>query len=448
MFRVKSHPCRFVAIVFALVGCFGSAPLQGDECYPEGADDVLDLISEQVDVMSSEEEQETTGRMAVETPLAAPSSDQISAPSPVKTSTSLVNGAGIPSLLGLAVDSGLIQGENGAITVSLSPFTFLAMAKPEVLWYQSQYEEHRELRRFGGSVTFGGKGEAFDRDGDGEVDEALEAKELGDIVTWELRVRLGSKTRDRRDRENFAKFAGAVRSIADRKSAAISDFWSAYSERFEIDNPNSPSARCYGKQRTREMLEEEEIKARLSEIRQISKEMERAAKSAADEIDRQDLWTLVVGGTERGEEFGPDSLKVGVRGSLGNSNLNLEWSRTEDLMGGQDTEVLKGAYEYSRLLLQGSPFLKDGITASAAATYEYFDNVPDAPHDTIAKLGVKLEYPLGEGLSLPISVTWANHADLLTDEEEVRGHIGFTVNLGKLLSPQNLNGSSQAAGDD
>ena len=70
-------------------------------------------------------------------------------------------------------------------------FSFLSFPKPAVLDYQSKYENHQFLRRWGGSVSFGGKGDAFDRDGDGMVDDALESEKFGDIIV----VRPGERTR-------------------------------------------------------------------------------------------------------------------------------------------------------------------------------------------------------------------------------------------------------------
>ncbi|HET7177262.1 MAG TPA: hypothetical protein VFI63_01095, partial [Solirubrobacterales bacterium] len=72
------------------------------------------------------------------------------------------------------------------------------------------------------------------------------------------------------------------------------------------------------------------------------------------------------------------------------------------------------------------------------------DNVPAAAHDTIAKLNAKIDFPVTTGISLPISVTWANHKDLLTAEHDVRGHIGFTVDFSKLTEASQQAKSSQS----
>lgn len=423
-----------VSSVLALApSAFGQDPPSSPPARCIEQSEVKDIVSEYVDVTIPQAQEKAKRHLAAKTPLAVPSAVQIAAPSAGGTSTSLVDGAGFPSLLGLAIESGLVESDDGVFTISVNPFAFLALADPEVMWDQHKYSEHKDLRRWGGSVSLGGKGEAFDRDGDGQEDDPLEAKELGDIVTWELKYRVNNKTRDRRDAENFQKLTDVVRPLADLKAESISEIFQTFGEQFKEKLKDKPDA-CYTEGRTREILTRPAVKAKLDAILDVSKRIEAAASEVFKEIDRQPIWTLVLGGTQRGSEFGADSLKVALRGSLGKSNVNLEWSRTEDLAGSEDPETFKAGYEYSGFLLKDSAWVKDGIKASVAATYEHFSNVPDTKHDTIATVGLKLEYPISEGLALPISVTWANHTDLLTDEEELRGHVGFTFDLSKLLS--------------
>ncbi len=49
---------------------------------------------------------------------------------------------------------------------------------------------------------------------------------------------------------------------------------------------------------------------------------------------------------------------------------------------------------------------------------------------------LKLEFPLADGLAVPLSVTYANHKDLLEGEDEIRGHIGISYDFSKLLKPK------------
>ena len=45
----------------------------------------------------------------------------------------------------------------------------------------------------------------------------------------------------------------------------------------------------------------------------------------------------------------------------------------------------------------------------------------------------KLEFLLPKGVSIPISVTWANRTDLIK-EKIVRGHIGISFDAASLLT--------------
>jgi hypothetical protein len=71
--------------------------------------------------------------------------------------------------------------------------------------------------------------------------------------------------------------------------------------------------------------------------------------------------------------------------------------------------------------------------AEASRTYETFDHVPEAQHDTNSKAGVKMEFPISEGVKFPLSVTWVNHKDLLSDEDEIVGHFGVSFDASGLL---------------
>ncbi len=366
------------------------------------------------------------------TPLAAPGASQLSAPSGTGESTSLVDQPAFTSLLGFAIDNGLVSSDQNALTVSLSPFAFVAAARPEVIDRQSLYEMYDNVRRFGGSVTLGGKGEAFDRDGDGTVDDALEATELGDIVTWELRWRF-SGTRDRRDRSNFAEFR-------QRTDGAFEDFFASQATLAAavLAAVTSTPAGCFSEEEVEAFLETEEFADLLARLSPSLARVKAAYRDALKVVDERAIWSLVAGGTSRGDAFGPDQQMIGVRGAYGGTGRNwsfsVDYTKTEGVQGLADPRVLRGGLEYQVLWLRDSLISKPGITVSWSGVYESFSHVPEAKHDTNAKLGMKFELPLKDGMSIPVSVSWANHKDLLTDEAELRGHVGFTVDLSKLLA--------------
>jgi hypothetical protein len=168
--------------------------------------------------------------------------------------------------------------------------------------------------------------------------------------------------------------------------------------------------------------------------------LNRAIKTAHEQIDRSPVWSFFIGGISRSKEFGTDSRKAGIRGAMGGDDqgftFNLEWTQIDGVGGSKDPTEWKAGLEYAMLALKGVPLSgkasRDGVRISLSGAYERFDDVPAAKHDTNAKLNAKMELPISESIKLPLSITWANHKDLIEGEDEIRGHIGFTLDLSKL----------------
>jgi hypothetical protein len=55
--------------------------------------------------------------------------------------------------------------------------------------------------------------------------------------------------------------------------------------------------------------------------------------------------------------------------------------------------------------------------------------VPGAADDNVGQLNFKVNFPLTDTISIPISLTYANKKALLQDESEIRGYIGFTFDF-------------------
>jgi hypothetical protein len=365
-----------------------------------------------------------------ETPLAVAPATQVEAPSGAMGGSE-VSLPGLASLLALAQEQGLVNSKDGVSTVSLTPFSFVALLDRRYLSDQELYVSDlaRTLRSIGGTVSFGGKGDKFDRNGDGQPDDALEAKDFNDIVTWEAKYQFGS--RDRRDRENFEAYdngiiaAGLDVKVLPAFGGVVTAVDSALQKHQQLGSG------CYSVVDLESVFKEPQVVTSLNTLRQFDEEHKAIAEEIFNRVDRKPILTLVFGGTERGESFGPDKRMAALRSGftrLGGTNaVELSWSEVENLLGVRDAATWKLGWQYSRSFLKGSVLSKDGVTLAVAGTYEMLDDVPMAKHDEIGKLNAKFSVPVSEGVTIPISVTWANHKDLLTDEEEVRGHIGFTV---------------------
>lgn len=364
-------------------------------------------------------------------PLTSPPATQVGAPSNLGASGALVDQPGFPALLGFAIDTGLVSSGDEAVTFDLNLFALRAALQPDILDRPLLYADYSLLRRWGGSFSFGKQGESFDRDGDGQADPALDAEEIGDILDFEVLYRFRG-SRDRKDRLNVKKYE-VVRPLFVQRSSALHETVFGTKERRERLARMSRNG-CFDAASLETFLNEPVIEAELQHVVEIDAELRNELQKVNSKIDKSMIWTAVLGGTQRRPEFGPDRWKAAIRGAMGPENnqftLNGEWSWTEGLRGAPDPKVLKLAAAYSRLLWKG--ILSEGVTLAGSASWESFQDVPDATHDTNSKANVKLEFPLLKGVRLPISVTWANHKDLITDEDELRGHIGFTIDWKEL----------------
>jgi hypothetical protein len=368
--------------------------------------------------------------------LAVASATQIEAPSNAGGSSE-VNLPGFASLLGLAQEQGLIDRKDGITTISLTPFSFLALLRPQYVYDQELYEGVRELRHWGGTLAFGGKGDSFDRDGDGMADEALVAKNSNDIITWEVKYQFGS--RDRRDPENFEPYFEAIKNDANAAvevNAALGQLLVALDGELRVAGKTADPKGCFQISDLQEVFQKPAVGTAVAKLKVADKAVEAIATQVFDKVDRKPLFTLVLGGTERKDEFGPDKHTAALRSAFtrlgGTNSAELSWSEVKGLLGADDAVTLKLGYDYSRSFFKGSALWKDGVKLTVAGSYEKLRDVPMATHDTVGKLNAKFSIPLVEGMEIPISVTWANHKDLLTDEKEVQGHIGFTIDYSKV----------------
>ena len=393
---------------------------------PLAPDKVRELIEEKIRQIVSDKAQES--------PLSNPPEKQLGAPSSTNLGSTVVDRPSFSELLGLAFDNDLVALGDGVASFSLDIFAFLALANPAVLDQQSKYGKYDFWRRFGASVSLGGKGDSFDRDGDGKKDEALKAEKLSDIVTWEARYRLFG-TRDRRDNKNFSKYLTALGLAHGEISKKAAEFLNKHEKDWLEKSPDGRS--YYSEDKVDKTLSDPQVEKELMEIAKISKEMADKYEDVGKEIDKSPVVTIAASGTSRDyKKYGPSKLALGLRGVWGWGNwdntFNFEWSKIESLQenpAGRAGHEIKLAYQASTLWLKNSAICEEGITVAAGMAAEFYSNIPDALHDSIIKASVQLVYPVAKSVSIPVSVTWANHRDLLSKEGFVRGNIGLSVDL-------------------
>jgi hypothetical protein len=369
-------------------------------------------------------------QMGVAAPRTAPEGKQAGAPSATAGAATLVDRPGFAQVLGLAFGSDIVKSTDGVVTIDATPFTLVSAVNPAVLDRQELYEKYEHWRRVGISASLGGKGQAFDRNGDGTVDEALTAKNLNDIVNWELRVRV-SGSRDRRDRDNFAQYLKRAGQEEATFLAAFKTFLMSHSADFQsmAVGINTDAAKFEAFLKRSDVREELQAMARLLEARS------QAVKATNKLIDTRPQWTVAASGVQQKPEFGSNRWKVALRGAAHakdfDHTVNAEWSRVETEVGDKPS-IFKAAYEASTLLRPELALGSGGVTLGISASLEHYRDVPDARHDLVAKVAFKLELPVSRGSKVPFTIMYANHEDLLTNQKGVIGHVGFTWDLSAL----------------
>jgi hypothetical protein len=359
-------------------------------------------------------------------PLQSPSSSQAAAPT-TNAADDPVPDASFPALVAMNYGIPTSSTDSGAMTFDLTPFALVAVRNPDVIHKQSEYAQYDSLRKIGAALTLGGRGEVFDRDGDGQVDEALESQDMSDIVSFEVRYRfVGS--RDRRDTVNEQKYFGAMSGLFDPAASAFAGV--AASIASSAPTPQA-SGFCMADAETMADAHAQDIDPAV----QVVQAYLNARQRVLEEIDSAAIWTAVAGATEQKDTFGPDRWWLGVRGAGGLGpdmgwSVMLDYGKTSALVGGDDAKRIKAGAEWSSLIgKQWVSPAQGGVRASLSAAYEKWSGVAGYADDNVASVNIKFSYPLTDTIQIPLSLTWANKSELLQDESEVRGYIGFTFDF-------------------
>ncbi|MGQ0696985.1 MAG: hypothetical protein ACT4PZ_01960 [Panacagrimonas sp.] len=330
----------------------------------------------------------------------------------------------------------------------------------------------RRWRRFGASLSLGGTGTALDSDADGTLEDAQSADEYGDIVTWEFKTQLAG-VRDLDDGKNLRELRARFNSAWAPREAQLSvtrtDVAGAISDlkkrfRHEFDKADKADAHdsmgcmreSYLDRVAEKALSEVEINnpnvrnlnQMMNNLRHARDEVKASVlKNFQVELKQRIAVTLAVSGTQQGDQFGADRHGVSLRVDSGTapaegeteSNagwiFNLDWKSVDKLVGDplSGVESYAASSGYSRKapewLSKGLGQLIQGAGQPVVrfeASYTYFDSLPAAEKfDSQAKVGAALEVPIGDKVSIPLGITWANHPELLGSDDEVYGHLGI-----------------------
>lgn len=138
-------------LLLTILGCVSSDTLAQDTNAarkPLAQDEWVQAIARRLAAERRDTEPTETARAA----------KQVTAPSGAATSATVVDAPSFVQVVGLAVDNDLLAFKDGALTTDLNLFAFKALTDPDALVTQEKYGRHVTMRRFGGSLTLGGRG--------------------------------------------------------------------------------------------------------------------------------------------------------------------------------------------------------------------------------------------------------------------------------------------------
>ena len=397
---------------------------------------------------------------------------QVGASSSGAGSTSLVQKGGIPLLLSYAIEHGAIQQEtNGtSLTLSTSPYGLIVLASGGDT--ADNYQKYNFWTRFGVSATF------TVAEGQAPSVSTISGKQLSE---YSARVRLlGDKSSRsegfrRRWEDSVGKPLQAKVNVIGAGLVAIYKQEGGTSPLLQRAGRASTALldelkREYGPRTTlddaaRAELQERVLKALYENIYlPISKGEIEISSQARDKIHQQILpmlgsletdlsdaranldtqladfykaaaltFTYTGHRTETGSDYSEFKLlferhvtPVDVTANAGFSiyhhpDSTLNQQKVRDFHGSLQLEA------HSRSLFKFSANDQSKTTYSLSGRYERMK-------ETKADIGIvqgKIEIPLGAGLSLPFSFTYATRTELI-DEKEVRGNFGLSFDLDKL----------------
>jgi hypothetical protein len=400
-----------------------------------GADKLTDFLFRSQTQHTQAEMKPSLLQESVNQPLTAPASQQITAPATRPGATALVNGASFAQLIAGVIENDLAKVSDGVTTLDLNVFAFKALISPHVLDKQSEYEQYEGLRRWGGTLSSGGKGESFDRNGDGVADSALSSKNPADIVSWELHYQFGS--RNRRDRKNVEKLFGRADPVLDEIGKRFAEFNSTHREEL-LKARSESNPQCFDQKKLQKVVEAHADE--LKKIKDLDGQLQQVMKDTNDEIDGSQILTLAGGGLDRRKDFGPTKRTLSLRYAKGGADKgftgNLDYTHVQDFNDAPAQQSWKLGLDYSILVFRDRTADKNGVKLSISAADELYRNVPSATHDSIIKVNAKVDFPVTKGVKVPLSITWANHKDLLSSEHDVSGHIGFSIDLSSMKEPK------------
>ncbi len=393
---------------------------------------------------------------------------QVGASSSASGTTTLNVKPGLQELLGLALEHGAITQEvNGTgLTLSSSPY---ALIRPWVPDTQENFTKYSIWRSIGVSATF-----RLDNTGAADFNQLSEwslrfrvfgdrsirsrrytelwQREVGPLIREALEAELAGINAIMRDVPDFRSRELTVRSeVADQLAVYLSESRSAPSaERSEkIAQILFAALRkhYFDPVKSGEIALSPEWKTGILEIvgairatqEALRRQVPQRMKKVVDEMDRTPILTLdyTNHSGNGGSRF--SELKLLLSGYVAPFSVvfngGVQLYHDPDSVLNQSTVknasvglTLEGAID-NFLVDPGDGTDLSKITLAADGRYERLE----AMEDDIWVAQIRLEIPIKSGLSFPLSVSYASRTELI-DEDEVRGHFGFTFDIDKFFA--------------
>lgn len=396
---------------------------------------------------------------------------QLSSSASTGVSTSAADKPGIPYLLGLAIDHGAIaQNINGsALTLTSSPYAVIAALQHEDT--AELYQQYSGFTRFAVSASYNLQ----------DQNNPLASVQRKQLTEWAVKFRVfGDHSARSQDAYNLfvEKVLPALQDRADKLAKGLNeifaDQWARPLQDFThlteikietyLNDPKYDETKAedditeiiktavqqliYGQLGAKGVTEDQ--KSRLSQFlidyKSATDAYVRSAGVLDDALNALDKKATLTLGYFNERFANTPNYSVGKLmyekkpdGFMQiDANLSFSAYSNPDATKNQQTFRDATAALQFQQNLGRSPFLinsddKSQISLAFAGRYERLQenrHIPGKKAD-IAVANWKIEIPIGQGVSLPLSITYANATELIK-EQDIRGNFGITFDLDKL----------------
>lgn len=341
---------------------------------------------------------------------------------------SLVDRSGMPDILGIAIKlpnqpSSEAMTQPATNSFSWTPYLLWALFKGGALSPET-YLGKSYSRRLGLNIT-------FDTDSSGTTHGLIQAKLLvisrGNVLDFDREERVSGALANATDA--FGELKRAIQDLLFERAAAQA----GVTDKVAFINSLTQPHVLTGYLAAVGTDGQSEIDALILEKIEAFETLRRAVRTLEDHARTRPELSIGITTTTTGT----DAERVralaildygGARREL---TFNLGYEHVDATGAGARRDRIAGAAQFLWKLSPENPLRGRSAMTLAVAGFAGVSIRDESDH--VFKLQAKLAIPIGEGINMPVSATWASRSELI-DEAELRGQIGFTVNVAGILS--------------